>query len=124
MGIEKFIRKVCVQTAVYWPAPEPDGFGGMAYGAAQELTPPNGVRWDDTAEVISDNQGKEIISRARILTPADLQEQGMIWLGALADLTDEQKADPRLVDGAQEIRRFDRVPMVMSDSIFIKTAYI
>ncbi len=124
MSIEKFIRKVCVQTAVYWPAPTADGYGGMSYGEAVELKPPNGVRWDDVAEVLSDGKGKQIVSKAKVLTSADVQEQGMLYLGGLADLTEDEKADPRLVERAFEIKRFDRVPMVMSDEIFIRTAYL
>ncbi len=125
MGIHKFIQKVCVQTAVYWPSPTPDGYGGMSYGTPVELKPPNnGVRWDEQAEVLSDNQGKEMISKARVLTPNDLDEQGMLFLGTLDELSTAQKADPRLVEGAFEIRRFDRVPMVMSTDVFVRTAYL
>ncbi len=120
MGIEKFIRKVCVQVAVYWPSPEPDGYGGMSYDDPEEVA----VRWDDTTEVVTSSEGKEIVSRAKILTPHDLEEQGRLYLGRLTDLTDDQRNDPQLVEKAYEIKRFDRVPMVMSDEVFIRTAYL
>ncbi len=125
MGIHKFIQKVCVQTAVYWGAPVADGYGGMTYGEPIELSPPtNGVRWRERVEVITDAAGNEIVSKAGILTPSDLDEQGVLWLGALNALTEAQKTDPRLVVGAYTIKRFDRTPLFRSTDKFVRMAYL
>ncbi len=120
MGIEKFIASVCVQTAVYWGAPVADGYGGMTYGDPEEVS----VRWHERVEVVTDAAGNEIVSKAEILTPSDLEEQGVLWLGALDDLTTAQKADPRLVSGAYTIKRFDRTPLFRSTDKFVRMAYL
>lgn len=119
-GIEKFIRKVCVQTAVYWEFDVADGFGGNTFKDPVEVS----VRWEDKVELLRDETGKEIVSRATILTPIDLKVQSILWLGTLEDLTESQKEDPLSVQGAGPILKFDRVPMIFSTTVFVKTAYL
>ena len=118
--IEKFIRKVCVQTAVYWGNPVPDGFGGMTYDDPKEIK----VRWDDTINVIKDNSGKEVTSKAKVLTPIDLDEQGYLFLGILSDLSDQDLNQPNAISKAFEIIRADRTPMIMSTDVFVRTVYL
>ena len=70
-GIIKFIKKVTAQTAVYWAAPSADGFGGISFSDPVELTPPNGVRWDEKVQLVLDKgaraTGKEVVSNAQVL---------------------------------------------------------
>lgn len=121
MGLEKFIESVCVQTAVYWGNPQPDGFGGMTYDDPEEI----GVRWHEQTEVITDAQGNEIISKAKILTPLDLDEQGVLLLGEItSEMTEAERANPFLLKGAYKIKRFDRIPLFRSTDQFVRTAYL
>lgn len=120
MGIIKFIESVCVQTAVYWPAPTPDGFGGMTYDNPYEVS----VRWTDKTEVISDGKGNEIISKAEILTPSVLQEQGVLWLGHIDDLDSADMDDPRNLNKSYEIKRMDSTPLFRSVNEFVNTVYL
>ncbi|MBU0778220.1 glycoside hydrolase [Patescibacteria group bacterium] len=63
MGITKFIEKVCAQTAVYWGNPHPDGYGGTLYDDPVEVH----CRWDEKINVVKDRDGKEVVSKARLL---------------------------------------------------------
>jgi hypothetical protein len=124
MAIDKFIKKVCVQTAVYWGNPRDDGYGGMVFDEPIELTPPNGVRWEETTQKVSDGKGNEIISKAQILVNQDLDEQGYLFLGTLDELDSEGEVDPKTVEGAYEIKRFDKTPMIKSTTVFVRKAYL
>ena len=123
MGIEKFIQKVCVQTAVYWGNPKSDGYGGMTFDDPVDIL----CRWDvgssKLPNVIGDGRGNEIITRAEILVTQDLDEQGWLYLGSLSEL-DPESNDPKLVDGAYEIKRFDKIPMIKKTDVFVRKAYI
>lgn len=122
MGITKYIKKVCVQTAVYWGSPVNDGYGKYTFATAVELTPPNGVRWEETTAVVTDNNGKEIISKAKILIVQDVEEQGYLYLGALDDL--DSDPDPMEVEGAYEIIRVDKTPLYRATDKFVRTIYL
>lgn len=118
MGIIKFIKSVCVQPAVYWGAPEADGFGGVSYADPVQRY----VRWEDKAEMIVDSQGREIVSRAEVMTPEDMDIQGMLWLGELSELSEAQKADPMTV--AYEIKTKMRSPLFRSIDEFVMMVYL
>lgn len=123
MGIIEFIKSVCVQKAVFWEA-EATGFGGIGYKAPVSLDPDEGtgVRWSEKTEVITDKDGKEIVSRAEIMTQANIME-GRIYLGDIYDLTDAEKSDPLQVE-SYEIKRIDRVPLFRSTEQFVITVYL
>jgi hypothetical protein len=133
MSIEKFIKKVCVQTAVYWGNPQDDGTGGKTFTDPVELKPPlNGVRWEETTQVITNSQGREIVSKAQILVCQDLDEEGYLFLGTLEDLDSLDSSgdssggyyNPIEIDGAYEIKRFDKTPMIKSKTTFVRKAYL
>lgn len=119
-GIEKFIQRVTVQTAVYWCSPVNDGYGGFTFASPIEIP----VRWEDQTEVITTRDGSQYVSRARILVTQDVDEGGYLYLGSLSDLTEAQKANPTLLPTAWRIRRFDKVPMIFKTDEWIRTAYI
>ena len=118
--IEKFLLKLSVQTAVYWGAPVVDGYGGFTYSTPREIP----VRWDNVSEVVSTAKNTEYVCKAKVIVNEDLAEQGYLYLGALTDLTEAQKADPKLVDGAHEIMRIDKTPMIFKTDEFVRTVYL
>lgn len=129
MSIESFIKKVCVQTAVYWAPTGDDGFGHKTFSYPVEIK----CRWENVSKIIMSNNGKEIVSVAEVLVYQDLMDEGWLYLGELADLdgldsdssADSDKiANPMLVDGAQEIKSFSKIPMIMSTSVFVRKAYL
>lgn len=100
------------QTAVYWGTPVDDGDGGLTFADPVEID----CRWVDISEVITAASGEQIVSRAKVRVNQDLDERGMLYLGTLADLDSTQEGDPLSVDGAHEIRRFDKIPTIKANA--------
>ena len=125
------IRRNCKQTAVYWGNPVNDGHGGFTFDSPIELAPPNGVRWEEISQVITDKKtGAEITSRAVIYVLQDLDEEGMLYLGSLEDLLDSDNSssgdiplDPMMVEGAFFIKRFDKDPDLKGKG-FLRKAFL
>jgi len=82
MGIETFITGKCTQPIVYWGNPVNDGQGGYTYDSPVEIL----GRWEELNEVIVGNDGKEMISQARVFLTQEVDEEGAMWLGELTDL--------------------------------------
>lgn len=125
MGIEKFIKKVCVQDAVYWGNPVNDGRGGMTFDSARQIK----CRWEDKQRIRLDDQGREFISVASILVTEDLKIQGYLWLGKLTDIDGYGDSgfidnDPSVVQGALVILAFDKVPMIKSTTQFVRSVFL
>lgn len=118
----KFVESVCVQTAVYWPRPIPDGYGGYSFGSAypEEIS----VRWDNVQKYIFSSNGAQIVSIAEILVTQDIEEGGYLYLGTLSDLDSGQEDNPKEVDGAYEIRKVEKTPLFKSTNEFVRTAYL
>jgi len=123
MGIESFIRKMCVQTAVYWGNPQPDGYGKMTYDDPMEIY----VRWDVKRRVVIGPDAKEINSDVEILTPEDLELQGVLILGTLEALFNSSSGsdeDPWTVGEAYEILALEKISMPKSTTQFVRKAYL
>jgi|AntRauTorcE11897_2_1112592.scaffolds.fasta_scaffold01346_13 hypothetical protein len=118
MSIKRFIKKVCVQTIVYWEFDGVDGFHTPQFLDAVELK----VRWDEKAEVITDRDGKEYVSNAQLLTPQDLVEQSYVYLGTLADLP--ASPNPLETEGAFEIVNMERYPTFRSQTFDVFIAFL
>ena len=121
MSIQKFIEKVCVQTAVYWGNPTPDGYGGYTFDAPVEIP----CRWEIKRKLIRNiKRGKPggiIISKARVLVTQVLKEGGYLYLGNLVDITGLEPDD---VLEAYRIKRFDKISMIKSTTEFVRIAYL
>lgn len=78
----KFVSSVCVQTAVYWANPRPDGYGGYIYDYPVEIA----CRWDENIQLIRSSNGEEVVSKAQLLITQDVDEGGVVYLGELSDL--------------------------------------
>ena len=107
------------QVCVYWGSPVPNGYGWYTFAEPVELD----CRWVDTTQVITDNKGKEIVSKAEVQVAQDLDVNSILYLGTLDDLDSGQEDDPRTVSGAFQIRRFDKTPTVKAD-VFYRAAYL
>jgi hypothetical protein len=108
------------QTAVYWASPTPNGTGGFTWDTPVEID----CRWESSTELIRASNGEQIVSRAEVQVGQDLEENGMLYLGDLDDLSVAQKADPMTVSTAYQIRRFDKVPDIDDATVFYREAYL
>lgn len=116
--IIKFQKKyVCIQTAVYWGNPQPDGFGKISYNDPVEIK----VRWDEKTQFVRDDKGKEITSKAEVIVLQDLEVDGLLYLGEIADLN--SSGDPP-VSEAWKIIRSDKSPTFGKTNVFVRTVYL
>ena len=120
MGIAKFILKISVQTAVYWGNPVEDGYGKLTFDGPVEIP----VRWENTATLITASDGEQYVTQAEILVNQDVDVNGYLYLGTLDDFDSAEGESPKEITGAHRIRRFDKVPMIKSTTIFVRKAYI
>jgi len=120
MSIQSFIQSRCSQTAVYWANPTNDGFGHFTFDTPVEID----CRWQNRTQILSNSDGAAIISRAEVVVTQDLDEDGLLYLGSLTDLTTTQKANPRTVDTVAIIKRFEKTPALGSTTEFLRKAFL
>lgn len=121
MGITKFIKKVCVQTAVYWGNSQPDGYGGTTFDTAVEIK----CRWEDKLRVVADKNGKEYHQRAELLVTQDVDVEGWLYLGTLNDFdSDVDITNPVGIQGAYQIMGVDKSPLIRSTTEFVRTVFL
>lgn len=113
----KFIDKVCVQTAVYWEASTPDGFGGFTYKDPVEIQ----CRWDGTSKLIKDDKGTEVVAHAEILVNQDLEIDSLLFLGSLDDL--DSSLTHEGVDAYPIITKSSN-PLFKSTDEFVRVVYV
>lgn len=118
MSITSFIKKVCVQDAIYWEYDGPDGMGGAEFKDPVEIK----VRWDEGTEIVSDSDGREFVSNAQVIVTRDIKEQSYLCLGLLDSLP--KNPEPRNTDGAYEIKSMDRHPLFKSKTMDVFIAYL
>ena len=121
MSITKFIKKICVQTAVYWGNPVNDGYGGKVYDEPREIK----CRWEDKIRDIRLDGGRELVAKAEILVTEDLSYEGWVCLATLQQLEDPDNdykvpSNPKEVNGAYLIVAFDKIPLIKSTSEFVQ----
>ena len=146
MGIEAIVSRLCTEIAVYWGSPVSDGMGSFAFATPIEIP----CRWQESGQILSDKDGNEIISKAVVYVTQDLDEEGMLYLGTLIDLgitsdnisvddtnvdvddtdvtvddagTALAVSDPKSVDKAYFINRFEKSP-VLRGSGFLRKVYL
>jgi|2_EtaG_2_1085320.scaffolds.fasta_scaffold00255_9 hypothetical protein len=92
------------QTIVYWGTPTKDKWGGRTFATPVEIT----GRWEDNQEVFIDGTGREAVSKAFVYIGQDVDLEGYLYLGTLASIS--SAASPKAVDGAFEVRAFNKIP--------------
>lgn len=119
--IIKFIESICVQNAVYWAPPTFDGYGGSIFSAPMAIK----CRWSDAPFIVKSKLGAMVIGSASVMVVDEVEEQGILWLGALADLTAEEKADPITnLQDAKIIKMRGKSPLLRSTTEFIHYAIL
>lgn len=120
MSIKNFISRVCKQTAVYWGNPVDTG-DGRTWDAPVEIK----CRWQDRKQVIMEDNGEKLISRALVFTNQELDYNGLMYLGTLNGLDSTQETDPTTIDeGVCIIKRFEKIPAIASTGVFLYRAFL
>lgn len=65
------------QQCTYWPPGVPDRYGNPQMGDPVHMQ----CRWEDKMELITDPEGQEVQSRAKVFVPQALEINGYLALG-------------------------------------------
>ena len=114
-----FTERNLTQTAIYWGNPVDDGYGAYTYDTPVEIS----CRWEDVNMVDTvDPKVVGYVVRCEVILDQDVDENGMMFLGGLADISESDYGDPAGL-GAYPIVRFDKIPTVDGKHFFRK-AYL
>jgi len=111
---------------VYWGSPQDDGYGGKVFANAKELA----VRWEDKEQLIRQDDGIEISSRAIVYVLQDVDLEGMMYLGTLDDLYDISESsagalsNPKEFDKTYVIKKFEKSPALGSTTDFVRKVWL
>jgi hypothetical protein len=124
-GIEKVVKRFCVETAVYWGNPQNDGFGGYTFDTPIEIK----CRWENVQEInfgwfSSGFPGNMFLSKSSVLVLQDVDLQGYLYRGTLSDLSSYDLTRPIDIPGTALIHRFDRIPMVRKTDEFVRIVWL
>jgi len=61
------------------------------------------VRWEETRDQVTDSQGNTFDITAKVVVAQDVEEQSILWLGALDDLPDAPT-------GLQQVVGIEKIP--------------
>lgn len=118
----KFIESVCVQTAVYWGVPQPDGYGGYTYAIPREVK----VRWDGKTQLIRTNEGKEVMADVELLVTEELEVGALMKLATLDELSDSDIGSLNPMEETEVYEVLSKVdtPLFRSTDEFARTVYL
>lgn len=113
MGLEWYSRNL-LQTITYWAFDS----GINAWSDESFDTPVTlSGRWEDTVIRYMDLEGNEVVSDAIVYLNQDVTERGFLYLG------ESSASDPKEVQGAYPIRKYQKVPTFRLGD-FIRKAYL
>jgi hypothetical protein len=115
--IVDYIEDICAQTAVYWGNPQNNGAGVMTYDDPYEID----CFWIDKQVTLVDEDGKEWITEATVFVLEDLDEQGVLYLGELEDLSSDEKSNPKAnLQKAREIKHLIKTPSLYDENTYVR----
>lgn len=102
-----------VQDATSWVS-TPDGYGGHTFGSPTPIK----CRWEDRTErFMSMLDRKEIVSNSIVYIDRNLKVGDYLFEGTTVG------ADPTVISGAQQIKRFDKTPN-LRNLLLVRKAYL
>ena len=111
------------QKCVYWPPESTESASADAYddyGKPKVSLQPVEIdcRWSDKVEKFINAAGDDVMSNAIVLVTQDIEVGGILMLGEITDIVDEQviKNNPN----TWEIRRFDKTPDIDATEVLGK----
>jgi hypothetical protein len=119
-GLTDMLKRNCPQVCVYWGTPNDDGYGGFTWTSPVEIY----CRFEDKEQLIRLDDGTQISSRAVVYVLQDVDLEGVMYLGTLADLSVSEEADPKTVDKAYIIKKFEKSPVLGSTTEFMRKVWL
>ena len=108
-----FVTLSHTQDITHWERTDiPDGFGGFIYAAPVPLK----ARWEDKVDLITNSEGREIRSSARVFVGVDMKIDDYLIEGITTE------ADP-VVAKARLIQDFRKIPGIAAE-IFERRAFL
>lgn len=101
------------QTTTYWPPGVRDKYNSITPGSAVSTL----THWEDRLIEFRDETGDTVGSKAVVYLSIDVAVGGYLYLGA------STSSDPRLVDGAREVRQFEKRPNIKG-TLFERRAFL
>lgn len=98
-------KRNCKEKAVYWAPSKKDHYGQFTFPAQREID----CRIEIKAEEFLGADGREAVSRAKVLVMEPLALGGWLYLGPISALG-VGLSDPRTTQGAYEIRSTNNIP--------------
>lgn len=122
MNIENTIRRKCKDKAVYWAVLSDNGYGGKNFDVPVELD----CRWEsmtllETAKMVTFT-GEVLLANSKVYLIDDVKEQGYLYKGTLDTVSSE--TNPTEMEGAFEIKKFEKIPALGSTTDFVRKAYL
>ena len=101
-----WLTKNLRQDLVYWGTPANDGLGGVTFANPINIK----GRWEDTQKKFIDSNGQEIVSSSIVYLGQDIDIGGWLFRGKILDIAPAKRNSPAEVNGAKEIRVFNKIP--------------
>ena len=126
MSFTTLLNRACKQTCIYWSSPNEDGYGGQVWATPIEIA----CRWEDKEQLIRQDDGIEISSRAIVYVLQDVDLEGMMYLGTLDDLYDISESsagalsNPKEFDKTYVIKKFEKSPALGSTTDFVRKVWL
>ncbi len=121
MGI---ITRMLKQTCVWWPLASVDS-GGIAKGTHGETLYSDPLeidcRWEDKGEEFLNDKDEMQVSHAVVYVDRDVVKGGVLFLGELTDITDEDNPLNNL--NAWKIEKFEKLPNLRVTE-YLRTVYL
>ena len=118
------ITRMLKQTCVWWPLASSES-GGVAKGAYGEtlFSDPLEIncRWEDKSEEFLNDKDEIQISNAVVYVDRDVKKGGVLMLGELTDITDEDRPLGNL--NAWKIEKFEKLPNLRVTE-YLRTVYL
>lgn len=120
MSVTAYLKRITNDTAVYWASPVPTADGSNSFADPIEIK----CFWSNSTDLDLGKDGKDVYIQAKVHVVIDLDEQGMLFHGRLIDLTTIQRANPKKISRAYEIKRFLKIPSLSISNQFNRVAII
>lgn len=114
--MQSFISAIFNQTLVLWNTPVNNGYNALTYATPIEIK----GRWENKSELLHVGNTELGASTAQVYTMENVKKGNWVYLGSLTDLTEEQKANPKLLEEAYEVKEVQEYTKLRSTAVLYR----